>query len=156
MYLTGQNAKRPGSYALENAATLLENALHAAPYDAIFEPWGRVEVFRDWASAKSALNSRRPMLVLELGPVGEDPESNIIGGARLLIEISIEVIVGPFCAPAESLLKDALKAIFSDSIDALDALALEESELRAGQGSARDEGRINPHTLFLSVHTLNS
>ncbi|RYX86614.1 hypothetical protein EON83_00080 [bacterium] len=152
MFLTGVDATRPGSYAVERVKQLLETRLHSEPYKTTFTTWGQVEVFGDWATATEGLRTQRPLLVLEVAGIAEDPEGVIADGRRNLIEISIEVVTGPRCAPAESLLKDALKHILEGAEDQLDALALEESEFKAGQGRYENPARINPHTLSLAVH----
>lgn len=154
MFLTGDNAKAPGTYAIQRVKALLETALRSAPYSTIFAPWGRVEIAGNWAEATALLQSTRPFLVLEIGDMREDDDCVMgRGQRRLLIEISIEIVVGPRCAPAEAPLKDALIQVIQNSESALDALALEESEIRAGQGRNEVPGRVNPHTLSLAVHT---
>lgn len=153
MFLPPEQTERAGTFAVETIKARLVVALGTAPYVAEFETWGGVLVCDNWADAQRNLASKRPMLILELGDVREDDAEVLLNARRLLIEVSVECVVGPFCAAADTILKDALVSIINASIPAFEEVALEETEIRAGQGRNEQPGRINPHTITMAAHT---
>lgn len=165
MFITGADAANPEKYALEALKTLLIAKLGAAPHAQTFAPYGGILVTCDPSEAEKWLAaSKRPVLFLEADETSAKPDEDAqwgtaidgktVNGTRWLMEIPIECVISTFSAPAEKPLVSALHLAINGALDELDALALEESEIRPGQGRKTKEGRVNPHVFSCALHAV--
>lgn len=156
MILTDINATAdPGGWVLNKVKSALKTALSSAPYAGKFGIGG--VLFTDNSREMNGwLTSRagRPFLFLECSNIQIDDDTNA-SRTRWIIEISIEVVTLSATSVFESALKSAVLSILNNARGDLRALGIEESVVRAGQGSGAQIERINPHTFGCAVHTAN-
>ena len=144
----------PGGWVLDKIKTALKTALSSAPYAAKFAATGGVLMtdnsreMNEWLAKRAG----RPFLFLECSNIQIDEDTNA-SRTRWLIEISIEVVTLSATSIYETALKSAVVAILNNARRDLRALGIEESTIRAGQGSGAQIERINPHTFSCALHT---
>lgn len=165
MYLTGTDAGEAPKVALERLKAFLEGALNTplykARFKAAFSKFQLVHVATpDTPDTQiDKFFSVQPFLFLEIS--GDDQmvwkrkvAGTIERGTRHELEIMIDVVCSDACRPLEPFLKPALLEVIDAGFDSLNALCIEETEIKAGMGRYPLPNRINPHTLSCAVHAL--